>query len=225
MLLRFPNKNRLNSVYSEQDMQRCNLQTSEEQAEFKRDDRKTSERALRLLSIREHSVQELIRKLLAKGHQEKLVHRVIEDMKEQGLVSDQRFAESFVRGRIAKKQGPILICAELRERGVSERILEDVLTQPSEFWLQLAQEARDKRFTSRPTYADSALFAAANDTEQDGEADTHEGQKEELGEEPDGEKANEQAQAYWTRQARFLSRRGFPADLIYRVLENSRNSS
>jgi hypothetical protein len=36
---------------------------------------------------------------------------------------------------------------------------------------------------------------------------------------PDNKRAL--AQAFWAKQARFLSRRGFPADLIYRVLERS----
>ena len=151
MLLRFPSKNQHNSkylgrnesdlVYSEHDLERLDIQITEEQVQVEKDSRKTAEQARRMLSMREHSVQELTRKLLVKGYTEKLVFHVVDELKEQGLISDQRFAESFVRSRIAKGNGPILICGELRSRGVSERILEEVLTHTTNFWLQLAQDA------------------------------------------------------------------------------------
>ena len=208
MLLRFPSKNQpekpvshrvsqLGQSYSVSDMYRSEHQVSEEQLELERNSRNTSERAFRMLSIREHSVQELTRKLLAKGHAEKLVLHVISDLKKQGLVSDQRFAESFVRSRISRGQGPILICAELRDRGVSERILEDVITHTTEFWLQLAWEAREKRFGSSQSADISDKNVSSENTPEDYNL----------------------TKAYWTKQARFLSRRGFPADVVYRVLE------
>ena len=212
MLLRFPGKNQHKSdqarqqgqqgknraglVYSKHDLERLDLQITEEQVQIEKDCRNTAERARRMLSMREHSAQELTRKLLAKGHVEKLVFHVVGELKEQGLISDQRFAESFVRSRIAKGNGPILICGELRSRGVSERILEDVLTHTTKFWLQLAQDTRDKRFSN-----------------------TLEDKSDSL--EDQSYTSQDPKQAYWAKQARFLSRRGFPADIIYRVLERS----
>jgi len=206
VLLRFPGKNQLKSnqagnkraelAYSKHDLERLDLQITEEQLQVEKDSRKTAGRAHRMLSMREHSVQELTRKLLAKGHAEKLVVHVVADLKEQGLLSDRRFAESFVRSRIAKGQGPIFICGELRSRGVSERILEDVITHTTEFWLQLAQKVRDRRF-SHLLNEHPEVIEEQSSLDQD---------------------AN---QAFWTKQARFLSRRGFPADIIYRVLERS----
>ncbi|MBV1904680.1 MAG: recombination regulator RecX [Pseudomonadales bacterium] len=246
MLLRFPNKNlhkrsQLGQHYSQGDLERDELHSSDEATVLSRDSRKTSERALRMLGIREHSVQELTRKLLAKGHQEKLVHHVLEDLQDRGLISDQRFAESFVRSRIAKGQGPILICGELRSRGVSERIMEDVLTYSTEHWLQLAQDARDKRFGKRLLSESACQHEpngngiengfSENDIAENGiEADKKHGAVEKCrierrefseSESMDCEGSRENTQADWTRQARFLSRRGFPADIVYRVLEHS----
>ncbi len=213
MILRFPGKiphksssfgkSQNTLVYSQRDLQRLDIQITEEQIQIEQDSRKTSERAHRIIGTREHSAQELTRKLLARGHVEKLVLHVVGEMKEQGLISDRRFAESFVRNRIAKGYGPIFICGELRERGVSERILEDVVTHPGDFWLELAQASRDKRFGSPDTNAPLGLTGAET----------------EVAVNPDNKKLL--AQAYWAKQARFLSRRGFPADLIYRVLERS----
>lgn len=133
--------------------------------------------AVRSLSQREHGRRELEQKLLRKGHDRALVVRVLDYLIEHDLQSDTRFAESFVRSRIRRGYGPVKIRQELSSRGISERQIEDQLTQPSDFWVSVAEAGLEKKFSQPPRSRDA-----------------------------------------WATQARFLARRGFPSDLIYRVL-------
>jgi regulatory protein len=137
-------------------------------------------RAIRLLSLREHSVMELERKLSSKGPPPAVIAEVLEALQRKDLQSDSRFIEGFVRNRLAKGHGPIRIRQELSQRGISDALVDEALTQTGEFWIEVAQRARCKRFGSEPVTAHSSV---------------------------------------WNRQARFLARRGFPSDLIYRVLD------
>jgi len=137
------------------------------------------ERAVRMLAQREHSAAELGRKLRSKGVAAPVVNEVLEDLQTHDLQSDERFTESFVHSRLRKGYGPVRIRQELSERGIGESVAEEALTRPAEFWLDIAEQARRKRFGELPA---------------SGDGDN------------------------WNAQARFLSRRGFPSDLIFTVL-------
>jgi regulatory protein len=135
--------------------------------------------AQRLLAQREQSAEELRTKLTRKGHSAEMAQCVIEELQRLDLQSDERFLDSFFRGRLSKGHGPVRIRHDLNQKGIAESLVEEVLTQPAEFWLELAEQVRVKRFGEELPVGDSAS---------------------------------------WTAQARFLARRGFPSDLIYRVL-------
>ena len=104
------------------------------------------EAAIRLLARREHSVIELIRKLRAKGYPEGLVHDAVEALDEENLVSDQRFTESFIHGRVNRGSGPMKIGAELHRKGVGDEVVGELLDARDAQWKALAREARRKRF-------------------------------------------------------------------------------
>ena len=104
--------------------------------------------AIRLLARREHSADELRRKLKRRGYAQTIVDQVIATLSNAASVSDARFAESFVRVRSERGQGPLRNRAELRERGVTDVLVDEVLTTTSEFWLERANRARAKRFGS-----------------------------------------------------------------------------
>lgn len=148
--------------------------------------------AVKSLGQREHGHRELARKLASKGHAPVLVERVLDYLHEHDLQSDDRFAEGFVRSRVQKGYGPIKIRQELASRGVSEEAQERQLTEPAEFWLDVAQRALGRKFGRR-----MAVHAEAEEDTPDREA--------------------------WNARARFLARRGFPADLIYRALGPERD--
>ena len=71
------------------------------------------------LARREHSEQELIRKLNSRGFDEELVEIAVAELMADGLLSDARFAEAFVNSRFQRGSGPQKIRAELRERGIA----------------------------------------------------------------------------------------------------------
>jgi len=58
------------------------------------------ESALNALARREHSQQELKKKLLAKDYDQDEVEELLEVLKVERLQSDERFAESYTNARI-----------------------------------------------------------------------------------------------------------------------------
>ncbi|SHE62224.1 regulatory protein [Modicisalibacter ilicicola DSM 19980] len=106
--------------------------------------------AIRLLARREYSRAELERRLAAKGHAAESVAEALDDLTEQGLQSDARFAEIFLRSRIARGQGPLKIRAELGERGIDRELIhwafEEAKGAAGTDWFSLACETLAKRF-------------------------------------------------------------------------------
>ncbi len=104
--------------------------------------------AIRLLARREYSRAELERRLASKGHAAETIAEALDALADEGLQSDARFAEVFVRSRIARGQGPIKIRAELGERGIDRELGRAALAEAGEVdWFELACEALAKRFT------------------------------------------------------------------------------
>lgn len=103
------------------------------------------QRAIGLLSRREHSHRELVRKLAARGvelHEaEAAVSRLIED----GWQDDARFAESLVRGRAGSGYGPVRIRAELATHGLDESIVSTALARYEGDWLENARDLVRRR--------------------------------------------------------------------------------
>ena len=79
-------------------------------------------RALRYLSAREHSRQELGRKLARHAEEGDDVEAVLEWLKTNNFLSDERFAESLVNRR-ANRFGGSRILAELNQHGLGEVIV------------------------------------------------------------------------------------------------------
>lgn len=102
--------------------------------------------AMRLLARREHSSQELKQKLAYKGFDSALLDTLIQDLRQEGLLSDERFAESYVRSRISRGYGPSRIRQELRQRGTNEEIIEATVIDNDEQWFELARSVRQKKF-------------------------------------------------------------------------------
>jgi regulatory protein len=106
--------------------------------------------ALALQSYREHGAKELEAKLTRKGYDSLTTSQVIEDLRESGLVSDQRFAEAFVRGHTARGHGPIRIRYELKELGVGAELIAAALAAEEFDWRVLACEVRRRKFGESP---------------------------------------------------------------------------
>ncbi|MDI4637226.1 MULTISPECIES: regulatory protein RecX [Halomonadaceae] len=103
--------------------------------------------AIRLLARREYSRHEIESRLLAKGHAHENVAACLDALAEQGLQSDARFAEHFVRSRIQRGQGPRKVRAELDQRGVARETVNQALEEAEVDWYQLAAETLARRFS------------------------------------------------------------------------------
>jgi regulatory protein len=98
------------------------------------------------LARREHSEQELARKLTTRGYSAEAVEATLAALVADHLLSNARFAEAFVHSRIQRGSGPQKIRAELRERGISDELIDDSLEAHADSWRELAREVREKRF-------------------------------------------------------------------------------
>ena len=104
----------------------------------------------RLLAMREHSACELHKKLLAKGFTSDLVEQQLQAFQEANLQSDERFAESFVRSRANKGQGPQRIRMALQEHRIDSRITEQALQESDVDFFELARQVYQKKYGQTP---------------------------------------------------------------------------
>ena len=81
-------------------------------------------KAMDFLARREYGQTELIRKLADKGFERDVAAQAVTQLTDEGLQSDQRFAESFVQSRINQGKGPVRIRLDLGQRGISESTIE-----------------------------------------------------------------------------------------------------
>jgi len=96
-------------------------------------------KALELLGIREHSRQELKRKLIARFHNhEQEIERCLEELQSEDYLSDQRFTQLFIESRLNNKRvGPFKIVADLQQRGIDRDTAHSIMDElaDEEFWL------------------------------------------------------------------------------------------
>lgn len=105
----------------------------------------TKGRAVRLLARREHSAQELKRKLAWRGVDEDEAARAVEELAEAGWQSDERYAESMVRQRMTQGYGPLRIQAELEQAGIDATLVRQALAAVDCDWAALAAEVHARR--------------------------------------------------------------------------------
>ena len=106
--------------------------------------------AMDFLARREHSFQELERKLLLKfvDKSHTLIREVLEQLKSEGLQSDSRFAEAWVRYRQSRGFGYHHIRGDLRERGICDATIGKYLFSDDDNWQASAKDLVFKRLSS-----------------------------------------------------------------------------
>ena len=102
-------------------------------------------KALDIISRREHSQKELSNKLIKKFDIPELVDSVIHGLLEKNLLNDYRYSESYVVARKRKGFGPKKIGYELVSRGVNENIASEVIGAEGG-WNEAALKAFNKKF-------------------------------------------------------------------------------
>ena len=113
---------------------------------------------------------ELARKLEAKGHNGDLAAQVVSELACQGLQSDRRFTEAFVRSRLGRGQGERKIRADLQARGIDDALTDSFLADVP--WIEVAADALHKRFApgtpaDRSEWARRARFLASRGFQSD----------------------------------------------------------
>ena len=106
-------------------------------------------KAMGFLARREYGQTELVRKLTNKGYDRSMAEQAVVKLSEEGLQSDQRFADSFIQSRINQGKGPVRVRMDLGQRGVDDATTEHALSQARADWRELARDARHKKFGSR----------------------------------------------------------------------------
>jgi regulatory protein len=103
-------------------------------------------KAMDYLARREHSRDELCRKMGKVGFDPKVALDAIEQLQKDGLQSDLRFVEAFVQSRISQGKGPTRIQADLSQRGIGDSMMHETLGEVKQDWFALAREVRQKKF-------------------------------------------------------------------------------
>ena len=113
-------------------------------------DSQLRDRALRLLSQREHSHCELRRKLLERGSAVEAVDQLLAHLRDTGLQSDRRFAEALARSRVARGYGPLRIRSDLARRGVAAPLARQALDALDVDWAEALRREHASRYSEGP---------------------------------------------------------------------------
>ncbi len=149
------------------------------------------EAALRKLAVRSLSVQELRCFLRRKGYGTDETEKAIEECISYGYLDDRSFAREYFLCALRKNKGEHLISSELGQKGIDSDVLSEVYEE-----LKEKGEIELDEFARAKAEAEKVLRIA---------------------EIPDGNAVPAKIKA---RIARRLERYGYPASIIYSVLED-----
>ncbi|MEO0048089.1 MAG: hypothetical protein RLZZ410_1048 [Pseudomonadota bacterium] len=102
-------------------------------------------RALRYLSRREHSQQELRKKLLPFAESEQELADLLLKLEKQGWLSNERFAEGLAR-RKSDRYGSLKIVDELKQNGIELETVDRLKAQLKQTDAQRAWDLWDRKF-------------------------------------------------------------------------------
>lgn len=104
--------------------------------------------AMNLLARREYSALELQQKLATKSSDEYSVNQVIEKLKQDGLQSDERFTEAFVRMRLRQGKGKRMVTMELKQKGIAATVIQDLISGDNQ-WRDSLANLIERRFSGQ----------------------------------------------------------------------------
>lgn len=105
---------------------------------------KQIEKVYRFLALRPRSQKEFSAYLNKRKFSPKLSQEIFKIVREQGLIDDKQFARWWVEQRTSfKPKGKKALKAELKNKGIEEKIIEEVLKEVDE--LALAKKAIQKK--------------------------------------------------------------------------------
>lgn len=109
-------------------------------------------RAMDMLARREHSRHELDEKLRSRfaDADARVVGEVLDQLVADNLLSDLRFAGSYVRMRRDRGYGPLYILSQFGKRGVDSAAVEAALDRDDDHWVTVAEEALRRKVGPEP---------------------------------------------------------------------------
>ena len=107
------------------------------------------DKAYRLLARREYSVYELRQKFKVQAPSH-ICDLVLAELIDQGEQSDGRFAEMLGRSRFNAGKGPVKLKHELNEHKIDPVIIETIMDDYNESWVESANLVRRKKFGETP---------------------------------------------------------------------------
>lgn len=117
------------------------------------------DRAMRILSQRDHSREELKRKLQLSSQRaaylqqqentpipNELLEKVLDWCQESGWLNDERFTERFIQSRARKGYGPQRVRMELQQKGIGREEINQALFDTEVDWSQCAADLAKRKF-------------------------------------------------------------------------------
>jgi len=114
--------------------------------------------AYRLLGRREYSIVELEIRIRQKWPEADGVGNLVEQLAEENLVSDERYAEAFTRSRVQRHQGPLKIRAAMRGKGVPDSIIATAMEAEAGNWLELARTWLQRQHAGPLSFKDKQKY-------------------------------------------------------------------
>ncbi len=102
--------------------------------------------ALKCLARREHSSKELHHKLQLRSEDNDSIAATLQQLIAKKLLSDERFADSYVRMRLTRGYGPVRIRLELQERGIAAEVISSLLSSYNNDFQTQAKKVQQKKF-------------------------------------------------------------------------------
>ena len=106
--------------------------------------------ALSLLAMREHSRQQLAQKLTQREYPESEISDALQQLTDDGYLSDERAFNASVAGGLRRGHGPLRIRAQLREAGLPDDRPITADDQTPVDWVAQARALAERRFGEQP---------------------------------------------------------------------------
>ena len=212
--------------------------------QYQDDIRKAYNLAVHFLARRIRSEKEIRDYLSKKEMEEPVIHEVVHKLKEQQYINDSEFAAAYVRTQAnTTDKGPDIIKLELKEKGISEKIMIRALVEfPVEQQIEKALKLGEKFFKKpskdsrkiqkqkleqlllRKGYPFETIQFVLQETAVDKEANEELEAIRHQGEKAHRKYAHHTGYEYEQKMKQALYRKGFSIDLIEKFLSEKEKS-
>lgn len=115
--------------------------------------------ALKHINIRLRSENEIINYLNNKAYDQKLIERVVNQLKKEGYINDYKFIKAYINDKVNFTNfGPFKIKQEIKNYNVSEEIVEDMISKiDNNIWQQKLEKGIKKILSLNKKYTGNVL--------------------------------------------------------------------